>query len=46
MIVPCLIGYGAAIWDCSVAMVWPLLGACLVFLLVPLIWLESKLNGI
>ncbi len=46
MIVPCLIGYAAAVWDCSVAMVWPLIGTCLVFLLVPLIWLESKLNGI
>lgn len=45
LIVPCLVGYAAAVWGCGAAMIWPLFGTCLVFLLVPLIWLESKLNG-
>ena len=42
---PATLGYAAAVWDIGVVMALPLLGTCIVFVLLLLIWLESKVTG-
>jgi hypothetical protein len=44
LLVPCLLGLVAKLWGVGLVMVWPLVGACLVFLLVALLWLEARLS--
>ncbi|MEX2261239.1 MAG: hypothetical protein WD696_04775 [Bryobacteraceae bacterium] len=44
MLAPCVLGYAAAVWGCGVVAVLPLLGTCMVFVLVLLVWLHSKLT--
>ena len=42
---PWLLGYMADAWGVGVVMALPLVGTMMVFLLVLLIWLESKIGG-
>lgn len=42
---PATLGYAAAVWDIRVVVALPLLGTCMVFALLALIWLESKVTG-
>jgi hypothetical protein len=39
------LGYFADVWGIGVVMLLPMLGTCMVFVLVLLIWLESKIEG-
>lgn len=39
------LGYFADLWGVGVVMLLPMLGTCMVFVLVLLIWLESKIGG-
>jgi FHS family glucose/mannose:H+ symporter-like MFS transporter len=45
LLAPATLGYLAAVWDIEVVMALPLLGTCMVTLLLALIWLESKVTG-
>ena len=45
LLAPASIGYAAHYWDVRVVIVIPLLGTCMVMLLILLIWLESKVTG-
>ncbi|HVN03371.1 MAG TPA: hypothetical protein VMT86_03075 [Bryobacteraceae bacterium] len=45
LIAPATLGYAAAIWDIGIVVALPLLGTCMVFALLGLIWLESKVTG-
>jgi fucose permease len=42
---PWLLGYLAEAWGIQAVMIVPMMGACLVFVLMVLIWLEAKLSG-
>jgi MFS transporter, FHS family, glucose/mannose:H+ symporter len=45
MLAPWLLGYAASAWGVGVVMLAPMLGTMMVFTLVLLIWLESKIGG-
>ncbi len=45
LLAPASIGYAAGRWGVGVVMGVPLLGTCMVMLLILLIWLESKVTG-
>jgi fucose permease len=45
LLAPASIGYAASAWGVGVVMGVPLLGTCMVMLLILLIWLESKVTG-
>jgi FHS family glucose/mannose:H+ symporter-like MFS transporter len=45
MLPPWFLGYLAAAWGVGVVMLAPLVGTVMVFILVLLIWLESKIGG-
>ncbi|MGA2576057.1 MAG: hypothetical protein ABSF64_08020 [Bryobacteraceae bacterium] len=45
LIAPATLGYAAAIWGIGIVVAVPLLGTCMVFALLLLIWLESKVTG-
>ena len=45
MMAPWVLGHAAQIWGVGVVMGLPLIGTCLVFALILLIWLEAKLSG-
>jgi hypothetical protein len=45
MLAPASLGYAAAVWGVGVVIGIPLLGTCMVMLLILLIWLESKVTG-
>ncbi|HTM47970.1 MAG TPA: MFS transporter [Bryobacteraceae bacterium] len=45
MLAPAALGYAAGIWGVGAVMVLPLAGTIMVFVLVLLIWLESKIGG-
>lgn len=45
MLAPSILGYMAHAWGVGMVMALPLLGTSMVFLLIPLIWLESKIGG-
>lgn len=45
LLAPASLGYAAAKWGVGVVVGIPLLGTCMVTLLIPAIWLESKLTG-
>jgi MFS transporter, FHS family, glucose/mannose:H+ symporter len=42
---PWLLGYLAQAWGIQAVMIVPMVGACVVFVLMVLIWLEAKLSG-
>jgi len=45
LLAPATLGYAAQAWGVGVVIAVPLLGTCIVMLLLPLIWLESKVTG-
>lgn len=45
LLAPATVGWAASAWGVGVLVGIPLLGACMVALLVALIWLESKITG-
>lgn len=45
LLAPALLGYAADAWGVGVVMGLPLLGTCMVFILVLLIWLDARLRG-
>jgi fucose permease len=45
MLAPWVLGYVADIWGVGVVMALPLIGTVMVFVLILLIWLESKIGG-
>jgi len=45
LIAPATLGYAASAWGIGIVMALPLIGTCMVFCLLVLIWLESKLAG-
>lgn len=45
LLAPATLGFYAAQWGVRVVMGLPLLGACMVFVLLLLIWLEARLSG-
>jgi MFS transporter, FHS family, glucose/mannose:H+ symporter len=45
LLAPASLGYAASVWGVGVVMAIPLLGTCVVAVLLLLIWLESKLLG-
>jgi FHS family glucose/mannose:H+ symporter-like MFS transporter len=45
LLAPWLLGYVAELWGIGVVMVLPLIGTAMVFILILLIWLESKIGG-
>jgi hypothetical protein len=45
LLAPATLGYVAQIWGVGVVIGIPLIGICLVLLLLPLIWLEAKVTG-
>ena len=45
MLAPWVLGHAAQTWGVGVVMGFPLIGTCLVFVLILLIWLEAKLSG-
>jgi MFS transporter, FHS family, glucose/mannose:H+ symporter len=45
LLAPATIGYAASLWGVGVVVGIPLTGACLVMVLILLIWLESKVTG-
>ena len=45
LLAPATLGYAAARWGVGVAVGIPLLGACMVMVLMASIWLESKVTG-
>jgi fucose permease len=45
LIAPATLGYAAAAWGIGVVAALPLLGTCMVFALLLLIWLEAKVTG-
>jgi len=45
LIAPATLGYAAAAWGIGVVVALPLLGTCMVFGLLLLIWLETKVTG-
>lgn len=45
LLAPCILGYLADVWGIRAVMVLPLLGTCVVFLVLLLILLEAKLSG-
>ena len=45
LLAPASIGYAASAWGVGVVIGLPLLGTCMVMLLILLIWLESKVTG-
>src|SRR5207245_4769443 len=45
MLPPWLLGYAADAWGVGVVMALPLVGTVMVFVLVLLIWLQSKIGG-
>ena len=45
LLAPATLGYAAQNWSVGVVIGIPLIGTCMVMLLVPLIWLESKVTG-
>lgn len=44
LLAPCLLGLAAKRWGVGIVMSWPLIGACIVFLLLVLLWLEARLS--
>ena len=46
MLAPAMLGYASQVWDVQGAILIPLLGSCLVFLLVLAIMLAAKLSGV
>lgn len=45
ILAPATLGYAVAVWGIGIVMALPLLGTCMVCLLLPLSWLESKVTG-
>ena len=45
MTAPWVLGHAAQVWGVGAVMGFPLIGTCLVFALILLIWLEAKLSG-
>jgi hypothetical protein len=45
LLAPATLGYAADAWGVGVVVGIPLLGSCMVMLLVALLWLESKVTG-
>ena len=45
MLAPAMAGYLAARWGVGMVMLAPLAGTCMVFVLILVIWLESKIGG-
>jgi fucose permease len=45
LLAPASLGYAASAWGVGVVIDLPLLGTCMVMLLILLIWLESKVTG-
>lgn len=45
LLAPATLGYAADAWGVGVVVLVPLLGTCMVTVLVPLIWLVSKVTG-
>ena len=45
MLAPATLGYAAAEWGIGMVALLPALGTVMVFILLPLIWLESKVTG-
>jgi hypothetical protein len=45
LLAPATLGYAAQVWGVGVVIGIPLFGTCMVMLLLPLIWLESKVTG-
>ena len=45
MAAPWTLGYLADMWGIGAVMIVPLFGTCMVFILILLIWLESKIAG-
>jgi FHS family glucose/mannose:H+ symporter-like MFS transporter len=44
MLAPWTLGHAADVWGVGVVMALPLVGTCMVLVLVPLIWLEAKIR--
>ena len=45
LLAPATLGYAAQAWGVGVLIGIPMFGACMVLLLLPLIWLEAKVTG-
>jgi hypothetical protein len=45
LLAPATLGYAASVLGVGVVVGIPLLGTCLVMILIPLIWLEAKVTG-
>jgi hypothetical protein len=45
LLAPATLGYAASALGVGVVVGIPLLGTCLVMILIPLIWLEAKVTG-
>jgi MFS transporter, FHS family, glucose/mannose:H+ symporter len=45
LVAPATLGYAAAAWGVGIVVALPLLGTCMVSVLLLLIWLESKVTG-
>lgn len=45
LLAPAILGYAADAWGVGTVMLLPLVGTCMVVLLVLLIWLEAKIGG-
>jgi len=45
LLAPATLGYAASEWGIGVVMALPLIGTCMVFALLLLIWLEAKVTG-
>ena len=45
LLAPATLGYAAQAWGVGVLIGIPLIGTCMVMLLLPLIWLETKVTG-
>jgi fucose permease len=45
MLAPCLLGYLASLWGIWIVMGLPLIGSFMVFLLLMLVWLESRFHS-
>ncbi|MCL5743333.1 MAG: hypothetical protein M1541_05305 [Acidobacteria bacterium] len=45
LLAPASLGYFGSVWGIGVVMGLPLLGTCMVFMLLLLVWLEAKVTG-
>jgi hypothetical protein len=46
MLAPCILGFFASLWGIWVVMGLPLVGSAMVFLLLLLVWLESRFHTV